>query len=147
MLAKDIMMKDVITVKPEDNIDEAARLMSNHSISGLPVVNDEGELVGIITEGDLLGKHKKISPPAYIEFLGGIIFTESQDKFYREIKRYMATEVKELMSTEVITVTPDTTVEEIATIMDKEGVKRLPVVENDRLVGIVSRANVIKVVY
>jgi len=144
MRAKDIMTVDPITVTPETTIDEAAKIMSEEHISGLPVVNSEGEMIGIITEGDLLGKHKTISPPGYIEFLGGIIYTESQENFYRRLKQYVAYEVKELMSTEVTTITPETEIEEIATIMDKENIKRLPVVKERKLVGIVSRADLIR---
>lgn len=144
MLAKEIMTKDIVTVSPESTIDEAAKLMSSRNVSGIPVVDDKNALVGIITEGDLLGKHKQISPPGYIEFLGGIIFTESQDSFFSELKRYVATQVKDLMTKEVVTVGPEATKEEIATVMDRDGIKRLPVVQDGELVGIISRADLIK---
>ena len=144
MIAKELMTKDIITVKPDSTVDEAAKQMSEKNVSGIPVVDDDNKLVGIITEGDLLGKHKQLSPPGYIEFLGGIIFTESQEDFFNRLQKYVATQVKDIMTTNVLTVSPDTSKEEIATIMDREGIKRIPVVENDHLLGIVSRADLIK---
>ncbi len=144
MKARDIMSTNLVTISPEATIENAARLMADENISGIPVINNEGEMVGMISEGDLLGKHKQISPPAYIEFLGGIFFTESQDKYFEDIKRHVATHVKDLMTEKVISINPDTPLEEIATIMFENKIKRLPVLEDGELVGIVSRADVVK---
>ncbi|ACB83903.1 CBS domain-containing protein [Natranaerobius thermophilus] len=144
MRAKDIMSTDIVTVSPESTVEEAAKLMADREISGIPVINSQNDLVGIITEGDLLGKHKRISPPGYIEFLGGIVFTESQDEFFEQLRKYVATQVKDLMSDQVVTVGPEAGIEEIATTMDQKNVKRLPVVGEGKLLGIVSRADLLK---
>ncbi|OWZ82810.1 CBS domain-containing protein [Natranaerobius trueperi] len=144
MFARDIMTKELITVSPETTVDQAAKIMSEKNISGLPVIDEDNRIMGIVTEGDLLGKHKKIDPPGYIEFLGGIIFTESQDEYFEQLQKYVATKVVQLMSTDVVTVTPDTPVEELPTLMDQKEIKRVLVTEKGKLIGIVSRADVIR---
>ncbi|MFW5992489.1 MAG: CBS domain-containing protein [Halanaerobiaceae bacterium] len=140
---KDIMNEDVITVKPDNSVEEAAEILSNNHISGLPVVED-GELVGIVSESDLIVKNKKLHFPDYINVIGGIIYLESYEKFKKEFKKFIAVKVKDLMSEDVITVSSDTTIEEAATIMSEKDVNRLPVVEGKKLIGIITRADIIK---
>jgi len=142
--AKDIMTTDVVTVDPETNVKEAANLMSEKDISGLPVVQN-GELVGIVTENDLIIKDKKLHFPEYINVIGGIIYLESYKKFREEFKKFVAVKVKELMTEDVVTVSPDTSIEDLATIMHQENINRLPVVDNSgQLIGIVTRGNIVK---
>ncbi len=81
MLVKDIMAKDVITVKSTDTVDTCASLLFNHNISGLPVMDDEGKLVGIVTEGDLIRRESRIQGPAVLEILGGLIYLDTPKKF------------------------------------------------------------------
>ena len=142
--AKDIMTTDVVTVDPKTSVKEAANIMSEKGISGLPVVQN-GELVGIVTENDLIIKDKKLHFPEYINVIGGIIYLESYKKFREEFKKFIAVNVEELMTKDVITVSPDDSIEDIATIMHQENVNRLPVVDNSgQLIGIVTRANIVK---
>ncbi|HKL13311.1 MAG TPA: CBS domain-containing protein [Halanaerobiales bacterium] len=142
--AKDIMTTDVVTVDPETSVKEAANLMSEKDISGLPVVQN-GELVGIVTENDLIIKDKKLHFPEYINVIGGIIYLESYKKFREEFKKFVAVKVKELMTEDVVTVSPDTSIEDLATIMHQENINRLPVVDNSgQLIGIVTRGNIVK---
>mgnify|MGYP006286467453 FL=1 len=142
--AKDIMTTDVVTVDPKTTVKEAANIMSEKGISGLPVVQN-GELVGIVTENDLIIKDKKLHFPEYINVIGGIIYLESYKKFREEFKKFTAVNVEELMTKDVITVSPDDSIEDIATIMHQEDVNRLPVVDNSgQLIGIVTRANIVK---
>ncbi len=142
--AKDIMTTDVVTVDPKTSVKEAANIMSEKGISGLPVVQN-GELVGIVTENDLIIKDKKLHFPEYINVIGGIIYLESYKKFREEFKKFTAVNVEELMTKDVITVSPDDSIEDIATIMHQENVNRLPVVDNSgQLIGIVTRANIVK---
>ncbi|UMZ74889.1 CBS domain-containing protein [Natranaerofaba carboxydovora] len=145
MQAKDIMTVSPITINVEEKVEKAAELMTKNNISGLPVVDDKGNLVGIVTEGDLLGKHKKINPPAYFEILGGIILLESTKRFLSEIQKYVSTEVVDLMSKDVKTIGEETTIDEIATIMSENNIKRLPVLNSkNELIGIVSRSDILK---
>lgn len=142
--AKDIMTTDVITVDPETSVKEAANIMSENDISGLPVVQN-GELVGIVTENDLIIKDKKLHFPEYINVIGGIIYLESYKKFEEEFKKFIAVKVGELMTEDVITASPNEPIEDLATIMHQENINRLPVVDNSgQLIGIVTRGNIVK---
>ncbi len=142
--AKDIMTTDVITIDPETSVKKAANIMSENDISGLPVVKD-GELVGIVTENDLIIKDKKLHFPEYINVIGGIIYLESYKKFEEEFKKFIAVKVGELMTKDVITASPNDPIEDLATTMHQEDVNRLPVVDNaGQLIGIVTRANIVK---
>ncbi len=141
--ARDIMTREVITVDPETSVEDAAKLMSKHRVSGLPVVKD-GKLLGIVSEKDLIVKDKKLHFPEYINLIGGIIYVESYRKFREEFKKYIAIRVEELMTTEVETIEPDTPLNEIATLMSREEVNRLPVLEDGKLIGIVTRADLVR---
>jgi CBS domain-containing protein len=145
MLAKEIMTKDVITVKPEDTVKDAAKLLAEHKISGMPVVNGEREVVGIVSEGDFIVRSQKLKVPSYIQILGGIIYLDDPREFKEELRRVAAYLVKDIMTEEVVTVDEDTEVEEVASIMFEEGVNRVPVVDaENRLAGIVSRADIVR---
>lgn len=145
MLAKDIMTKEVITVGPEDTVQDAARLLADHKISGLPVVNERREVVGIVSEGDFIVRTQKLKVPSYIQILGGVIYLDDPRDFKEELRKVAAYLVKDIMTEEVETVDEETEVEELATIMFEEGVNRIPVVDADnRLVGIVSRADIVR---
>jgi len=141
--AKDIMTEEVITIDPETSVEEAAELMSQYNVSGLPVL-ENGKLVGIVTEKDLIIKDKKLHFPDYINLIGGIIYLESYKKFQEEFKKYIAVKVNDLMTKHVETINPDTPVSEIAELMSREEVNRLPVLDGDELVGIVTRGDLIK---
>ncbi len=144
VVAKDIMTTDVITVDPETSVKDAANIMSEHGISGLPVVRDN-KLVGIVTENDLIIKDKKLHFPEYINVLGGIIYLESYKKFEEEFKKFTAVKVKELMTTDVITANPEDSIEDLATIMHQKNINRIPVVDNaGQMIGIVTRNNIVK---
>lgn len=143
MLIKDIMSTDVICAKPGETIVEVAQTIIQHKISGLPVVNDDHEVIGIVTEGDLLARNKKLHIPSSIQLLGGVIFLENPRIFEEELKRAVAVKVEELMTTEVHSIGPDDTVEEAATLMYEQHFNRLPVVADGKLVGIISRWDIV----
>lgn len=144
MKAKDILTRDVVTVKPDTTLDEVARILTDKKISGLPVVNDIGNLVGIISEGDLLRKDSKVEFPSYINILGGIIYLDSFHDYLEELKKVVAQEVEQLMQKDVVSISPEASVEDMATLMVVNNINRLPVVEDGKLVGIVTRADIIK---
>lgn len=143
MLAKDIMTKDVITVNSKATIKEVAQILTEKKISGVPIV-DDGKLVGIVSEGDLIIKDKKLHVPSFINVLDAIIYLESPKKFEEELKKVTAVEVKDLMTKKVVTITEDTDIEEVATIMVEKGISRVPVVRDNKIVGIVSRGDIVK---
>ena len=146
LTAKDIMTKDVVTVKPETSIEKLASLLVKHQISGVPVVDEKGELYGIVTENDLISQNKRLHIPTVVSFLDAAIYLESSKKFEAEVKRITATRAGDICSRKVLTVTEDTTLVDIATIMDEKKTHLLPVVKNGKMVGIVGKRDVVKAV-
>lgn len=145
MLARDIMTKEVITVHGEDSIEKAIKLLLEHNVSGLPVIDENHKLKGIITEGDLIHRSKKLHIPTYFTILDSYIFLENPKTVEDQIKKMTAYKVEDMMTTKVISVDYDETIEEIATIMANKNINRVPVVKEEKLVGIVSRRDIIKV--
>ncbi len=140
-LARDVMTSDPVSVEPTASLMQAVRLMLRHRISGLPVVAGNGTLIGVVTEGDLLrrdGAGKQRRSPRWIEFLIG---GQGPGSDYSNICRR---KVHEVMSPEVFTVSEDTSVEDMVRIMDQHRVKRLPVLRGARLVGVVSRVDLVR---
>ncbi|MEW6066318.1 membrane protein [Desulforamulus profundi] len=144
MIAKDIMKTEVITVSEDTTIEEIARILTDHKISGVPVANGEGKLVGIVTEGDLLRKEANPRIPKYFGILGAMIYFEGVDQYKEDFIKLAALKASEIMTSNVITVSEDTEVRAIATLMVKHNIKRIPVVENGKVIGIVSRADIVK---
>jgi len=148
MYIKDIMTKQVITVGEDDTVDKCANLLITYNLSGLPVIDDDGKVKGIVTEGDLIRRAAKIDGPATLEVLGGIIYLESPKKFMEEIKRSMANIARDIMTKNVISVNPDKTIEDAATLLVQKNIKRLPVIDKEgNLVGIVSRKDIMKYLF
>ena len=144
LTAKDIMTKDVITVKPDTSIEELASLLVEHRISGAPVVDDSGNLYGIVTENDLISRSKRLHIPTVVSFLDAAIYLESSKKFEQEVKRLTATKVSEICMRKVVTISEDTTIMDIATTMDEKKVYLLPVVRNGKVLGIVGKRDMVK---
>ena len=143
MRAHQIMTRSVVTVAPESSILDAANLMLQRHVSGLPVVDAAGKLVGIVSEGDFIrrseiGTQRKRG--RWLRFILGA--GKAATDFVREHGR----KVSEVMTRDPLTVTEDTVLEEIVSTMETNGVKRLPVMRGDKLVGIVSRANLLQAV-
>ena len=143
MRAHQIMTRSVVTVAPESSILDAANLMLQRHVSGLPVVDAAGKLVGIVSEGDFIrrseiGTQRKRG--RWLRFILGA--GKAATDFVREHGR----KVSEVMTRDPLTVNEDTVLEEIVSTMETNGVKRLPVMRGDKLVGIVSRANLLQAV-
>lgn len=143
MKASEIMTTDVITVSKEDSVKEVAKILTEEDISGVPVV-EEGELIGIVSEGDLVAHDKKLHFPNYVYFLDSVFYLESFEKFEQDLKKVAAVKIKDIMTEDVITVSPDTTVEDIATLLTDEHINRVPVMEEEEMIGIVSRGDIVK---
>lgn len=144
MLAKDIMTKDVISVKSQDLVEDVIKILMDKNISGVPVVDDEDHIIGIVTEGDLIYRSKKLRIPTFFSILDGYVFLESTKTIEKQLKKMVGYRVEDVMTTEVITVGDEQTVEEVATIMTKKKINRVPVVKDNRLVGIISRRDIIR---
>ncbi len=146
LTAKDIMTKNVVTVKPGASIEELASLLVKHQISGVPVLDEAGALYGIVTENDLISQNKRLHIPTVVSFLDAAIYLESSKKFEAEVKRITATRAGDICARTVVTIAEDTTLADIATLMDEKKIQLLPVVTNGKLVGIVGKRDVVKAV-
>ena len=147
MQVKEIMTEDVDTVLPDTPVTTVARLFREKAISGVPVVDDEGELVGIITEVDLIARHARPHFPSYIQFLDSIIYLESGKRYHESMRHILATRAGELMTTPVRTVNPDMDVQDLAAFMVEHRANPVPVVDDEhRLVGIVSHTDVLQMI-
>lgn len=140
--AKDIMTKDVITIKPEATVEELARLLIKQKISGVPVVDDKDNLIGIVTENDLISQNKRLHIPTIIRLFDAFI-TVGLGRMEDEIKRMTAVTVGEICTKKVVTITEETLLDEIATIMSERNIHLLPVVRGKVLVGIVGKADIV----
>ena len=141
MNARDVMVRDVITIAPRDSVAQAARLIAQNDVSALPVIDDHGRLVGIISEGDLMNREEigtEIHHPWWIEAVtpGAALAAEFAKSHGKR--------VEEVMSENVITATEDTSLADIATLLERNRIKRIPILRDDELVGIVSRSNLVQ---
>lgn len=144
MLAKDIMTWDVITVRPEEDVEKVAQLLLDNKISGVPVVDADHRIVGMITEKDLMIKATELKVPFYITLFDSIIFLENPIRLKNDLKKYGASQVKDAMTKRVQSVEEDTPVHEIAELMQKENINRVPVVRHGKVIGIVTRNDLLK---
>jgi CBS domain-containing protein len=142
--AIDIMTLNPITVSPDTEIIKAAELLLQKRINGLPVVDNAGKLVGIICQSDLIAQQKKIPLPSFFTFLDGFITTTSYKQVEKQAEKIAATVVSQAMTRNPVTVTPDTTIETVAALMVDNGFHTLPVVENNILIGIVGKEDILK---
>ncbi len=139
MRVEEIMTKDVITVSPKTPIHEAAELMIDHGVSGLPVVDDAGSVVGIVSEGDLILREKpRGRAPWWRLFFG------DAERLAREYQKAHGMTVGEVMTRSLIAVSPDLPIESAALILDQHRIRRVPVVADGQLLGILSRGDLIK---
>jgi len=141
--AKDIMTKEVISVKPETTIEELARLLMKQQISGAPVVDDKGKIVGIVTENDLISKNSRLHIPTILRLFDAYI-PLGTSKMESDIRKMAASTVEDICTKEIITVDEEASVEYIATIMTEKRIHILPVVREGKLVGIIGKKDLIK---
>lgn len=144
MKAQDIMEKEVIFVQENTSIEELAKILTENKISGVPVVNAKGNLLGIVTEGDLLRKEINPRMPNFINILGAIIFYNGVKRYNEDFKKIVAGKASEIMTPNVITVAKEDEVSKVAKLMIDKEIKRVPVVENGKVVGIISRSDIVK---
>ena len=144
-LVKDIMIKEVITIQKDASVEELSELLIKNKISGVPVTDSDGKLVGIATEGDLIIKDTDLHFPRYFKLLDSIIYLESLNKFKKNLKKFLGTKVEDVMTAEIKTVKEETPISEAANMMIKYNINRVPVLDSkDELVGIVTRADIVK---
>ena len=148
MQVQEIMSSPAITVGPETKISEIARIMREQQISGVPVVNAQGQLLGMITELELIERSAPVREPRYLSVLSGLIpvsLAEFRD-YKEQVRRVLATNAQELMYTEVLTITPTAIWEEVMQTMLDPATASLPVVEDGKVIGIVTRTDLVRMI-
>ncbi len=144
--AKELMSSEIISVTENTSIPELASLLSTHKINGVLVMNDHDELIGVVTESDLIDQNKKIHIPTVLTLLDSFIYLERPGKMEEELKKMTGTVVKDIISKELITVQEDTPLDELATIMAEKKVHTLPVLSGKKLIGVIGKADIIKTI-
>ena len=143
LTAADIMTKKIISVGPETPVAELAKILTTHNISGVPVLENDN-VIAVATESDLIDQSKKLHIPTVITILDSVFYLENPDKMEAEMKKIAATKVAEICSGTPKTISSDTRLDEIATIMAEDNVHTLPVLDGGKLVGIIGKKDIIK---
>lgn len=144
LLAKEIMTKMVVTVKSDLPVEKLAGVLWAHRINGAPVVDDDGRLVGVVTESDLVDQAKRFHIPTAISILDSVIFLDRAKEVEREISKMTGSTVGDICAKKPVTIAEDTPLDEIATIMAEKKVHTLPVLKGGELVGVVGMADIIR---
>jgi CBS-domain-containing membrane protein len=144
MKVRDIMTEAVAVAGPQTAVDEIARLMDQRDVSGLPVVDEERRVVGVVTDLDLIARNTRLDPPLFFQLLDARIPLETPAHYRKRLRHMLGTQARDVLSEKVVTVGPDEEVETLAALMVKTRANPVPVVENGRLVGIVSRADLLR---
>jgi CBS domain-containing protein len=139
------MTTDVLTLGPDDGVEQAMRTLLERNIDAAPVVDDQGAVVGVLSNGDLIVQESEVHFPTVLTFLGGT-FEFGHKHFEEELRRALGSKVSDVMSTEPLVCADDDTIERAATLMHEHDVSRLPVVRDGRLVGIISRNDVLRAI-
>lgn len=143
LTAKDIMTTNCITLTPETDIATAAKTLLENKINGAPVI-DEGKVVGILCQSDLVAQQKKVTLPSFFTLLDGVFPISSHEELEKEMSKISALTVAEAMTPTPTFISPATTIDDIATMMANEKLYTLPVIENESLVGVVGKEDVLK---
>lgn len=144
LTARDIMTTEIITMTPDTDIVAAAKILLGKKINGAPVVDENGNLMGIICQSDLVAQQKKLVLPSMFTILDTFIPLGDHADLEKQIQKIAAMNVEQAMTPSPVTVTPDTPIDEIATTMVERKLYTLPVVEGKKLVGVVGKEDVLK---
>ena len=142
MRVAEIAHQEWPTLGPDETVEGAIKLFAESGISGAPVV-DDGKLVGIVTEGDLIFRDADVKAPGFLDILGGMIPLGSWDEYRHEALKSAGVTVDEVMTRELITISPDASLAEASTLMADKRVKILPVTEDDELRGVITRMDIL----
>lgn len=142
----DIMDTDPVSVSEDADVESVIRALREHELPGLPVVNEGGRCVGIITEADLVLRDSQadLHLPHYIDLFGGVVFLEPLKRFEDRLRKAFASKASDMMTRDPITIAPDAGAREAGRAIAEGGHNRLPVVEHGRLVGVVTRLDVLQ---
>jgi CBS domain-containing protein len=144
LTAGDIMTTAIHTVHQDTEINALAKAFVEHNVNAMPVVDDDGKLIGMVTQTDLVEQDKPLHIPTVISLFDWVIYLESPKKFSEEVRKITARKVGEICSKDVVTCTPDTPVSTVASLMVDNKVHLVPVLSDDRMVGVVARLDIIR---
>jgi CBS-domain-containing membrane protein len=142
--ARDIMTTEVMTVSPQTTVLDLARLLAEHKINGTPVVDDNGRLVGVVTQSNLIDRVKKFELPHVVTILDAHFYLELPGTFKKNLEKLVGNLVSDIMAAPPVTITADVQVDEIASIMARRQVHTLPVLDGDKLIGIIGKIDIIR---
>lgn len=141
----DVMSRNPVVVKRETSLTEAIKILAERRISGLPVVDDSGKLIGIISETDLMWQETGVTPPAYIMFLDSVIYLQNPATYERDLHKALGQTVGEVMSKDPITIAPDKSLRDAAKLMHDKNIHRLPILDSEgQVIGILTRGDIIR---
>jgi CBS-domain-containing membrane protein len=144
MKVRDMMTADVAVARLGTPVSEIARLMDERDVSGIPVVDDERRVQGLVTDLDLIVRNTRLDPPVFFQLLDARIPLETPAHYRKRLRHMLGTEARDVMSEDVVTIGPEEDGEELAALFLKSHANPIPVVDDGRLVGIVSRADLLR---
>lgn len=144
MKVADLMTREVIYVTPETPVNQVAHVLVQYSISGVPVV-ENGRVIGLVTEEDLVTRHAIVEMPSFFQAFDSVFYLGKQDDFDKELRHMLATQVRDVMTSNVVTIEAEASIRHLANLIVTKEVNPVPVTdENGALVGIVSRSDLIR---
>ncbi|MEW6408190.1 MAG: CBS domain-containing protein [Patescibacteria group bacterium] len=143
MKVRDIMTKKVVFCEINTPVSEISKKLIKYDLTGMPVVRNK-KVVGIVTEADVIMQKSKIHIPNYIQLLDSFLYLEDPKEVKEEIKKILGTKAEDIMTPSVITIDADAKIEDLASLFEQEHINPVPVVKNGKLVGIVSRADIVR---
>ncbi len=142
--ARDIMTHDVVTVTKDQPISDLSKLFIENHFNGVPVLDGTGKVIGVVTQGDLIEQNKNLHIPTVIALFDAVLFLESEKKFESDVKKLTGSKIEDIYRKNPVTVSPDTDLNEITTLMAEKDVHTLPVLDNNELIGIIGKKDVIR---
>jgi len=139
-----IMNRNVVSIKPDTPVNEVAKKLIQYNLTGVPVIDDKNEIVGIVTEFDLIRRKGVVDIPAYINILDSFLYLEDPAEVEEELRKMIGATAKEVMTKEVVTIDPEADISELAELIEDKHINPVPVVKDGKLVGIVSRADIVR---
>ncbi|WP_028571696.1 CBS domain-containing protein [Desulfonatronum lacustre] len=142
--AKDIMTRDVVTVTPDTDVNAAAKILLEKDFNGLPVLDEDGKLVGVLCQSDLVVQQREFPLPSFFTLLGGFVALTSLSQLQRAVDKMAATKVSQAMTPDPVSVSPDTPVNKLADLMAENKYHTIPVLEDGKLVGVVGKKDILR---
>ncbi len=143
---KDIMTEDPMTVSPTTSVRDLAVSLIEKNYTGAPVVDEDGTLVGVVTESDLIYQHKNLHLPTVITLFDSVLTLGGSHELETQIKKMLGSEVADIMTKEILSIDEETSLDDVATIMSEKGKHYLPVMRAEKLVGVVDRSDVVRAI-